>query len=613
MCGIAGYWMATADKLSLIDSLSHMRHRGPDETVHFVRDKVELGLGMTRLAIVDVENGHQPYLNETETVVAVFNGEIYNHKELRLDLELKGHRLESTADGEVIVHLYEEYGLAFLSKLEGMFAIALFDFDLMTLLLARDRFGEKPLFYRNLDGGISFASSTEAANAVTASDAGKLSETALSVASRLGNFISPYSVFKELFKVEPGGYVRFDQFGEERGFFWRPVGGKLGGGEKVTGSKKLKNLDSLLSSSVAQRLPDEVPFGVFLSGGIDSALVAKYAKDFAEKVPAFTVRFREPSLDESELAATTASALGLDLTVVDFDEDDVSRLWGTLGSWMDEPNFDSSIFPTKHLCDVAATEIRVALTGDGGDEMFGGYPKYFVMDVAYPLARLFPKESFQLLGKFLTPHAKSRLLEVKRAASLGPQKLSAEINTAYFYNHELPEKNREDFQAFLERIYSEGRLDQNWLDIDLRLYLEGILSKLDTAAMSSSLETRSPFLDSEIFEFARGLPKRDLYGLNKTKSILRELASRQLPTIVTKAPKRGFTPSRRSMINVAIKMGVDSRIGDGRSSAEQLLGLRIEKSEWLAMVNDLSGRMDRIVWPVLVLESWSSFRLNSPE
>ena len=611
MCGIAGYWRANPGPDGLGNALKQLKHRGPDESVSQRIESHQLGIGMTRLAIVDVQNGHQPYFNESGSILAVFNGEIYNHLPLRDHLQERGHAFNSTADGETIVHLYEEYGDDFVRHLEGMFAVALFDTEKRKLLLARDRFGEKPLFYVHIDNGLIFASNLEAIRKLLPRTEIALDPEGMSIASRLGAIPAPLTVWRGIQKLEPGSTLKLHEGELSKDFYWSPLGASRTSKDTLGRDKRVEALEALLASSVCTRIPDEVPFGVFLSGGIDSALVAKFAADCRAGVPAFTMRFKDAHLDESNLAESTSNALNLDLEIIDFCDDDVAALWTNLGQWMDEPNFDSSIFATKHLSDQAAKKIRVALTGDGGDELFGGYPKYKWMDQIHQFAKVFPWLGGRSSSISAQPGNLARPKQLIHAASLGRAHLSAEINTNYFYEHELPQANQDAFNRFIESFEASGQANANWMDLDLKFYLEGILSKVDTAAMSASLETRSPFLDSTIYEFARQLPPNDLYGRFGTKKILRELAAKYIPFEVTHAPKKGFTPSRRRMIEIAIEMGIGNNVGNGNSAAETVLGIEFEKQQWRAIATDRSGTNDRTVWPILVLEKWLESNLTN--
>lgn len=612
MCGILGYIGKGPNEVVFSNALRMMMHRGPDSTFSREFKNPETAkFGMNRLSIVDIQNGSQPYTNEEQNIHVIFNGEIYNHEELRFRLETLGHSLNNASDGEVISHLYEEYGVDFLLVLEGMFAIALYDTAEGKLVLARDRFGEKPLFYSITEEALYFSSEIGALRKLLSANLSSISAENGALASCLGFFPSPTTVFSNISSLEPGK-VLTRQDGETKVFsYWKPL---MSGSQadlaktSVRTSENLVDLiDEELSDSVEKRIPREVPFGIFLSGGIDSALVARAVARLTSSVPAYIMRFSEDKYDESGLAALTSKRFGMEARLVDWSHEAFIDQWKSLPSWMDFPNFDPSIFPTAQLARAAAEEVKVVLTGDGGDELFGGYPKYPLMDQIYKFGKLLPRfVSARSLTLENMPERLRRIAELLNLSWDSPAQYSYAMNSNNFFPHEL-KLGISSFPNALREINSWEFSDSTtWLDLDLRLNLEGILQKLDTATMASSLEARSPFLSLGMYDLARKFPSRSLYSRRETKIPLRKLAAQYLPSEISKAPKRGFTPNRRSMILAASECDIGIDIGDGESLAEQILSINIPTARWRAMVRDPIGRDDRKVWALLILNRWLS-------
>ena len=600
MCGIAGLWSKHLTEKDLTAGLDKLQHRGPDETSLITFSESEMGrviIGMTRLAIVDVVSGHQPYLNESASVSVVFNGEIYNHKSLRAELISKGHTFASEADGEVIAHLYEEYGRDFPRMLNGMFAIALFDKNREALLLCRDRFGEKPLYYSLVDGGTIFASEISALRSISPSAATQIDRQAAANLLTYGFVGAPLSIFQGIKKVPAGATLEITKNGPDTRRYWVPAHETL-----IRPSEKspdIRDLDTALSSAVEIRIPTEVEYGVLLSGGIDSALVAKHATEFSQhRIPSFTVSFPGTRFDESSAAKQTAEILGLDHHVVAF-PDDPEELWDEYIGTFDEPNLDSSSLPTLLISKFASSSVRVLLSGDGGDELFGGYPKY-QQAMAMQNFRIFPKFVSDSLAKSADSSTAQRLLQFVSAARSGQIALSDALNEQYFYSGEALIQD-----PLISRVNLEERALSNrstWLDLDLLGYLPGILQKVDMASMAHSIEVRSPLLDIDLYNFARRVSPNKLFGLFQTKKLLRKMASTSLPKAITEAPKSGFSPHRRRIVDWRLARGTPN-FGEGNSSVEQAFGFSLPKDHFLELVS-LRPESDRRIWALLVLNDW---------
>jgi asparagine synthase (glutamine-hydrolysing) len=600
MCGIAGFWSSRLNEKDLTAGLDKLQHRGPDETsfIQFSESKIgSVAIGMTRLAIVDVVSGHQPYLNESKSVSVVFNGEIYNHKSLRAELISKGHTFASEADGEVIAHLYEEYGRDFPRVLNGMFAIGLFDKSQDTLLLCRDRFGEKPLYYSQVDGETVFASEISALRSIVPRTETKINRQAAANLLTYGFVGAPLSIFQGIKKVPAGSTVEITKRGTATLQYWIPaheVLAKLS--EKSPG---IKDLDVALRNAVEIRIPAEVNYGVLLSGGIDSALVAKYASQLSiKRIPSFTVSFPGTRFDESSAAKQTAKILGLDYNVVAF-PDDPEELWDEYIGTFDEPNLDSSSLPTLLVSKFASSSVKVLLSGDGGDELFGGYPKY-QQAIAMQSFRIIPKFISDSFAKNASSSTVQRLWQLVGAAKSSQVALSDALNEQYFYSWERLIDRPSIERTNLDRGMIANR--SSWLDLDLSGYLPGILQKVDMASMAHSLEVRSPLLDINLYNFARGVPPSKLFDFFQTKKLLRKLATTSLPKSITEAPKSGFSPHRNKIVDWRLGRGVPN-FGLGNSPLEQAFGFSLPTDYFLELLS-YRPKSDRKIWSLLVLNDW---------
>ncbi|HEX4566397.1 MAG TPA: asparagine synthase (glutamine-hydrolyzing), partial [Vicinamibacterales bacterium] len=389
MCGIAGFVdreASTGSGNSAAFALVHrmcevIRHRGPDDEGIHVAPGV--GLGMRRLSIIDLSGGRQPIHNETGTVWVVFNGEIYNYRELRAELEVSGHRFATSSDTETIVHAYEQWGADAFARLRGMFGIALWDASSRTLLLARDRAGQKPLHYAERGGRLYFGSEIKSLLAAGAIDA-RINLRALD--HYLAFLYTPRdeSIFEGVRKLPPGHYLRWQDGRTEVVRYWQIVADETFGGSEADA---VAVLDGVLRDAVRSHMVSDVPLGAFLSGGVDSsAVVGMMARASSQPVKTFSIGFDEPEYDELEHARTVARHFGTDHHEFVVRPDGLSIL-EDLVSHFDEPFADSSAIPTWYVSEIARRHVTVVLSGDGGDELFGGYDRY----LAHPRVAAFDR------------------------------------------------------------------------------------------------------------------------------------------------------------------------------------------------------------------------------
>jgi asparagine synthase (glutamine-hydrolysing) len=522
-----------------------MFHRGPDEEGFYVDGDV--GLGMRRLSIIDLSTGSQPVRNEDGSVWVVLNGEIYNFQELRADLERRGHSFYTGTDTEVIVHLYEEYGQACVEKLRGMFAFALWEKRSKTLLLARDRLGIKPLYYVELDGRLAFASELK----VLLQMPGLERRLNWHAVNHLFSFLTTpaaESIVAGVHKLEPGHVLTFaPDGGLRRRRYWdvRFEPDYRHGEEYFVG-----RLRELLDESVQLHLVSDVPLGAFLSGGIDSSsVVATMARLIPRPVKTFSIGFREPEYDETRYARMVAEKCGTDHHELMLDPD-ITGLVDDLAWYLDEPFGDPSAIPTYMVSKLAAQEVTVVLSGDGGDELFAGYDKYVVerkerryQHIAAPVRAM-----LRTVAAVMPEGAKGR--NFLRHFSLTGSERYLDAVTLFkpnqkgqLFRPEIAERIR-DHDMWREAAAILTGANGNWLSalqyFDLQRYLPlDILTKVDRMSMAHSIESRVPLLDHKLVEFAASIPPAmQLNGT--TKYIFKQAMRGILPEAVIDRPKRGF-------------------------------------------------------------------------
>ena len=559
MCGIVGNVLARADARLDLSILTRMNarliHRGPDDEGFFVDGPA--GLAMRRLKIIDLATGRQPMAGEDGRVRVVFNGEIYNYRELRETLAARGHAFTTRSDTEAIVHGYEERGLASLGDLEGMFAFAIWDGPARTLVLARDRLGIKPLYYAVLPDQIVFASELKALLEHPAMDR-TLDLNALSRYLTHEYVPTPHSIFRAIRKLPAGhwltysgGRVKIEPYWDVR--FQRE--GTIGEAEAV------EKLRAALDLSVRQHLVSDVPLGVFLSGGIDSSTVAAFAaRHFAGRLKTFSIGFEDPSFDETAHARCVARALDTDHHEEILGPRAALDLVARLPELLDEPLGDASLLPTYLLSRFTRRAVTVALSGDGGDELFAGYPTYQAHRLARalelvprwvrhrlvrPLVERLPVSFDDLSFDFRL----KRLMEgmdlapvERHAAWLGsftPAEQGGLLTPEVLARLEAP-PSYAAFHEMLVHAPSASGLERV-LYLDLKGYLgEGVLAKVDRASMACSLEVRVPLLGRRVVELAASLPiGLKLRGLT-TKYVLKRALSGTLPREILVRPKKGF-------------------------------------------------------------------------
>jgi asparagine synthase (glutamine-hydrolysing) len=543
MCGICGVVSAngSVDPGRIERMSATLVHRGPDSAGEFVDGTV--ALAARRLSIIDLETGDQPIANEDGTLHVVQNGELYNYRELRRELERAGHTFRTQGDTEVLLHLYEQHGEGFAERLRGMFAVAIWDAARRRLVLARDRFGIKPLYYRHTAGELAFASELRAL------PRGEIDLDALEAFLAFNSIPAPLTIFREVRKLPAGhvlvwedGSVRLERFARPA-----PLPQRIEDEE----AELVEELRARLRDSVRAHLVSDVPVGVLLSGGVDSALLAALAaEETAEPLRTFSIGFEERSFDELADARRVAERYGTQHRELVL-RPDAALLLPALAEAFDEPFADSSALPTYLVSELAAGDVKVALSGEGGDELFGGYYTYaadLLAERVGGLARLARPVVERLPSSSEKASLDYRAKRFVRAAHLPP--LERHHGWKEIFSPDLRAQLTGRRSAFdpvdlLRARYSEtqGADDLARLqDVDLGVYLvDDLLVKTDRASMAHSLEARVPYLDTVVTNLALALPTRHkVRGLSK-KVLLRKAAAPLLPREIVHGKKRGFS------------------------------------------------------------------------
>jgi asparagine synthase (glutamine-hydrolysing) len=550
MCGICGIYnfgsRAPVNEGRLRAAAAALAHRGPDDEGFYFEQQI--GLGNRRLSIIDLPGGHQPIANEDESVWITFNGEIYNYRELRSRLVSSGHRFRTASDTEVILHLFEDRGVACLDELRGIFAFAIWDGRQRRLFLARDRLGVKPLFYRISDGGIIFASELRALSRLDAQPF-EINPQSVYDFFTFRYIPAPHTLYRDVLKLPPGHYLLADPSGTSVKAYWDvPTEADAGAAPKHLGSEVLQRL----RESVRLRLIADVPLGVFLSGGTDSsAIVALMSGLGAAPIRSFSVGFEEAPYSELPYARRIAQRYSTEHQEVMIKACDIASELPRLISLRQEPVAEPTDVALYLLARQASRSVKVVLAGEGGDELFAGYPKYAAERLA-GLISLLPAPFTRTLARYL-PYAQHRARTALDALSMRDE---AERNVAWFASF-LPRESQElfsrDFLAeidtahpakvlreVLQRDRSRSHL-KRMLYADLKIWLpDNLLLRGDQMSMAASIEERVPFVDHKLVELAANIPDHLLVRGLKTKTFFRRMLDGQVPAETLRRRKVGF-------------------------------------------------------------------------
>jgi asparagine synthase (glutamine-hydrolysing) len=550
MCGIAGYLLRNgqaqpSDVRAMTDVI---RHRGPDDEGIYTDGPC--GIGMRRLSIIDLSTGHQPISNEDGSIWVVFNGEIYNYQELRHDLIARGHKFRTNSDTETLVHLYEEKGAEGLELLRGMYAYCIWDGNRRKLFIARDRFGKKPLYYSNTPEGFFFGSELKCLR--VAGVPLDLDQEALRLYFQFGYIADPYTPFRGVHKLMPGCWIECSADGEiKQGRYWRLPPFHEQNETGLTREQTRERIRELFDESVRIRMIADVPLGAFLSGGIDSSLVvASMALQSNAPVKTFSIGFEEAAYNELNYARLVAKKYNTEHHDIVVRPDSVELIHKLVHHY-DEPFADSSAIPTYIVSEFAVQHVKVALSGDGGDEFFAGYDvigdmqRYAYVDsIPSPLRKLI---SSVAQGLPYSAYGKNML------RMLGsPTQLDRYFNTnytMYFLRKRMlsPDWMLPADAAFLQRMLPDNFNSGNDSILSRLMYFEAtnlltgdFLAKVDRASMAASLEVRCPLLDHSFCEFATKIPTAWKWQNGKGKRILLEALGDRLPPELLTRGKMGF-------------------------------------------------------------------------
>jgi asparagine synthase (glutamine-hydrolysing) len=637
MCGIAGAaWTDPAQALSpeiLRRMTTAIVHRGPDDAGEYFGDSIPPGrgqcaLGFRRLSIIDLAGGHQPLSNEDGSIWIAFNGEIYNYRELRGPLIARGHRFATDSDTEVIVHLYEDQGIDCLQQLRGMFAFALWDAPRGRLLLARDRLGKKPLVYRSEPGRLLFASELKTLLQVPGLPR-QLSPRAIEQFLTYQYVPHPHCILEGYAKLPPAHYAVYERGDLQIRRYWEAPYNQLPLPERSP-EVWSRELRATLTEAVRLRMRSDVPLGAFLSGGIDSTITAGLMQSLSDQpIHTFSIGFEEPEFDERSFARAAASHLGTNHHEFVVQPSALEMLPRLIWHY-DEPFGDSSAIPTMYLAEVTRRVVTVALSGDGGDELFAGYPRYQAVFQASRLDRL-PRWIRQVCGwniwqqlipasqqqrnfgrrlkRFLSAVAIPPELRYLRWIGIFDQPARAELYTPEF-QEQLAGYDAAEYLLKVFRRFPNRDLVTRTTAVDVETYLPcDILTKVDIATMAHSLEARCPFLDQQVVELAARMPVELKLDSRLQKKILIETFGDLLPEAVWKRPKMGFGVPIDHWFRGALAPLLQETLLSERALARGMFRPEVVRR---TIEEHVSGRFDQRyrLWNLLVLEQWQRMFLD---
>jgi len=628
MCGIVGFVGKRREDKVIEAMLSVQAYRGPDDRGIWVEEveNIYMHLGHNRLAIQDLStHGHQPFVSSCGEYVIIFNGEIYNFKSIRKELEKLGHRFVSESDTEVILYAYKEWGITCLDKFIGMFAFSLVDKTIQKMFLVRDRAGVKPLYYYSEGETFLFSSEIKSFHQHP-SFKKELNKEVLPYYFQFGYIPSPHSIFKNTYKLEAGNYLTYDlrEFSFELYRYWSVD--ECYKQEKFDKSEEelLSDLEELLHDAVEQRMVSDVPVGVFLSGGYDSSLVTALLAQNHKDIHTFTIGFDNQKYNEATHAKSIAKYLGTQHTEQYVTTKDMLKRVETLPFFYDEPFGDSSAIPTMIVSELARKDVTVALSADGGDEAFCGYSKYFFLD---KFSSIFSKpfQKKMLLGVLNTFDEK----KVNSLNSLLPKQMkqtnirdkyrkfqraiSSDSLSEMFMNASSYVSN-EDMKLFLKeveniKLYEKFSISDNatlmdeMMRIDYKTFMvDDVLTKVDRASMSVSLEGREPLLDHRIIEYMARVPLEQKFKNNQGKYLARQILYKHIPQSLVDKPKAGFQVPLKEWLQNDLQPLVDkylspNKMDDEIFDVEMIEG--IKKELFLGNSSHINT-----IWFVLMYEMW---------
>jgi asparagine synthase (glutamine-hydrolysing) len=648
MCGIAGIVgidaCSAANRAALAAMTRALAPRGPDEESFWFAPAGDAALGFRRLAILDIDGGHQPAANEDGSVRVVFNGEIYNFQELHHRLEARGHRLTGKGDTAALAHLYEDDGEAMFERLRGMFAIAVWDEGRSRLILGRDRFGQKPLVWRIDSGGrLHFASELKALRAADPDWRPRVDPIALDQYLAVGYVPAPRTIYRGVFKLPAGHLATFEDGRIATKPYWRLDWSVTTDARSMPFDQAAARFRELLESAVAEQNVADVPVGVFLSGGVDSSIIAALTARLTDRpIRTFSVAFEDVAFDESPLAEAFAHTIGAEHTTIPVRYDAWETMLEVAGSY-DEPLADNSALPTWLLARETARHVKVVLSGDGGDELALGYDRYKAIALAEKLRQVLPDPLRRFLSgplaRQIPQSARAKTRGRRIAAFLQSVNLS-DVGLAARWLHHWDEPRRLALYGdrFLDELSAEASKSEESIDPLSLLtaamasaqgrelvrqcqaadvapggYLPGdLMFKTDIASMAHSLECRAPFLDHRLAEMTAGLPLDYLIRpfTGQGKRIFRKACEDVVPDAVFRRRKMGFA----APVDRWLRGPLAQRTRDLLLSADACVLAFLDREAVSKTLDEhLSGRVDHAyrIWSLVALELW--FRTHAPD
>ena len=621
ICGIINFQAPSAiDRTTLVRMTESLSHRGPDDQGVYL--DTWAGLGSRRLSIIDLAGGQQPITNEDESMWIVFNGEIYNYRELRTYLQHRGHTFRTQADTEVILHLYEEFGTECVQHLDGIFAFAIWDSRGREVIIARDRMGIKPLYYTELPGRLIFGSEMKAllAHPQVERDIDLIS---------LNEYLSfeyvpaPRTILRNIYRLEPGHVLRYNVDGLQTEPYWNIRMASSESYPPVHWRDYASGLFDTLKSSVERELVSDVPVGVLLSGGLDSSTIAALmAQLYPGQVQSFSIGFEEASFDESGYARQVANHVGTKHNELILTSKMAAEMVPTITDFLDEPFGDSSLIPTFLLSKFAREQVKVVLGGDGGDELFAGYPTLAAHRLIEYYERVVPRGiRSTLLPKaldFMPVSFNNISMDFRIRRFLAGRGVPLEVRHHRWLGSFTDEEKSGLLQGWLKPIlrdtYTEAyrhtdkcdaRLPLNQiLYNDMKLYLEGdILYKVDRASMAASLEVRVPFLNREVVNFATRLPLELKLHRLTGKYILKKSMAPHLPGNIINRPKKGFNMPVAYWLTGELRNLAQDMLSESRLKAQGLFNPGYARR---LLDDHVARRRDnrKLLWTLLVFQLW---------
>lgn len=641
MCGIAGIWnnKKSSDEMyaCLHSTINVIKHRGPDDGDVWFDENVRLGLAHRRLSIIELtQAGHQPMQSSCKRYIIVFNGEIYNHQQIRSKLFEVDQNIKwrGSSDTETLLESVRLLGLEETLKLTtGMFALALYDRQAESLFLARDRFGEKPLYFGYNSGSFVFASELKSIKAISGLDL-KISLKSVQLQSQFAYVPEPYSIYEGIFKLEPGSIlvlsisdIKNSNTGKTKKYWSAYDSASFGISNKIEFNSDrgaIAELDRLLKISVKEQMMSDVPLGAFLSGGIDSSLIVSLIQaQSTNPIKTFTIGFNEKGYNEALHAKAVAKHLGTDHTELYVTAKDSISIVDRLALIYDEPFADTSQIPSILVSQLAKSKVTVCLSGDAGDELFGGYSRYFLTKKMWATISLLPMPIKSILVKsihLLSPNQWNSLYNtlvfnsgnklIGNKIYKAVKVLQANNGKELYFNlvtHLNPKEtlmSNFDIEDVYSKWYNGGSLIDQMMLFDTISYLPGdILTKMDRAAMSVSLETRIPFLNHNLYEFAWKLDDKYKIRNGVGKWILRETLYNYVPKSIVNRPKMGFSVPVGDWIRGPLKDWAEDLLDDAKIGGQGYYNRHSVKQIW---EEHKSGKKnwDYQLWNILMFQQW---------